>query len=1398
MDLIIHDAKLKKVAYIDNELQDTLSFYDDKWSRYLDTASSTFEFTVYKNGIKSDTVKQKAYQTLTERSFVSFKYNKRTYLFNVMKTEETETTIRCYCENLNLELLNEMAGPYKAKTEMSFVEYCNTFFLLVGGAITIGHNEIEDRERTLEWTGTDTKLKRLLSIANQFDAEIEFETILDEDSSLKSFILNIYKENDDKNQGVGKVRQDVVLRHGHNITGVKRTIDKTGIFNMITPVGKATVDVKVTKANPKYVAPKLNAVTYSGGSLSNGGRTISKSLVNEILNLCVQHKLLPSGVFSQMYLESFWGNSPVARADNNWGGLTWTGSTTRPSGIKVTQGTARPANEGGYYMHFASVSDYMKDYTYLLAEQGIYKVKGANNIDAYTKGLFRVGGAAYDYAAAGYGHYAPLMRSIRGGINSASNGAMDTLDNQFKTAGTVGTAPVSQIATKTKDALAQLGAIKGQRVGSGQCYALSALYSLKLGGAGLGGGVTGFRGVRPGGGAAASHIGEDYNWDQFGWKVVRPSEVKHLIPGSIANIRANAGSPVYTGGWGHTVVIKALSGDTLTVYEQNFAGHQYVEERTYSASAYLGVIQTLVYPPEIVQGKRIDGTESAPVQSGTPGNNEPKTISETQQQEKTVGIPNDLYREWKNEDGVVEFYIKNGSIYAPISKELYPSAFSGEEVSDNWIKKSVEYETIDIEQIISYSLQDIRKNCYPSISYEVKGTDENLDMGDTVKIDDEEFPEGLVLSARVSEQHISFTNDSTNQTIFDNYKALKNKLSKDLIDRYEELAEQAKPYELRLLTDKGTQFKNSTGLSVLTAELWKNNKQYDATFQFRNFDTLLASGLTYTVDGSTIPIDKPFLISVDAFIGNDLVATKQITFTNVTDGTDGIGIKSSSVMHGISTSATVQPTNWTEAMPVAKQGEYLWKRKITDYTDPSKPDTIELTYSYQGKNGSAGTSVSVTKIEYQVGTSGTTAPTGTWSTAIPSVPDGQFLWSKTTMSDNSVIYGINKQGAKGDKGDTYYPHTAWANSEDGKVDFSTTESKGRRYKGDYSDTNVAGSPDPTKYKWVDMVGGVESGGTNVYSIAGNATIGKSHISDLNMDISTGVIRFVASGPDPFIGVVRSHPFVYNNVYGIKIPVVAGKDIAVTITNPKITKNYVSYFTNDGKTVKQYKGYFASKFIIPKPELAGVDFITMRIGAGSSNVSIGDVFETKIQAEYGNIYSDWSPADEDVRANIDTKADQALTQDQLNLLLETQNLMTAEMKSKATAEQADSLLATVNKILSDSAITGADTEAKLIANAERIEAFRKDFDDKMVQLDFVSNYMRVTDLGFEISANDGSSSLLIQKDRISMLSAGKEVMYISQGLIHIDNGVFTKTLQIGNFRESQADGDPTTNLEIYVG
>lgn len=245
MLLTIHDATLQKVAFVDNSKQNTLNYYNDTWSRDMPTGASTFEFTVFKKAIQSDTASSKGYQHLNERAWVSFRHNGRTYLFNVMSVEENEQTIKCYCENLNLELINELVNPYKATRAMSFAEYCKEMALLNYAHLTIGINEISDQQRTLEWTTQETKLARLLNLAKQFNAEIEFDTQLKADSTLKNFTVNIYHEHDDTHQGVGRTRNDVVLKYGKNISSITRKVDKTGIFNTIRPTGKMpTVEVE--------------------------------------------------------------------------------------------------------------------------------------------------------------------------------------------------------------------------------------------------------------------------------------------------------------------------------------------------------------------------------------------------------------------------------------------------------------------------------------------------------------------------------------------------------------------------------------------------------------------------------------------------------------------------------------------------------------------------------------------------------------------------------------------------------------------------------------------------------------------------------------------------------------------------------------------------------------------------------------------------------------------------------------------------------------------------------------------------------------------------------------------------------------------------------------------------
>lgn len=143
-------------------------------------------------------------------------------------------------------------------------------------------------------------------------------------------------------------------------------------------------------------------------------------------------------------------------------------------------------------------------------------------------------------------------------------------------------------------------------------------------------------------------------------------------------------------------------------------------------------------------------------------------------------------------------------------------------------------------------------------------------------------------------------------------------------------------------------------------------------------------------------------------------------------GSPGVGINSVTVTYGTSASPSSVPQSWSSTLPTVAAGSYLWTRTITDYTDPNVSDTVTYTYAKQGEKGatgetgSPGTSVTVSSIKYQAGTSATTAPTGTWSNSVVSVSPGQYLWTKTTFSDDSVAYGVARQGENGGQGATGY------------------------------------------------------------------------------------------------------------------------------------------------------------------------------------------------------------------------------------------------------------------------------------------------------------------------------------------------------------------------------------------
>lgn len=213
-------------------------------------------------------------------------------------------------------------------------------------------------------------------------------------------------------------------------------------------------------------------------------------------------------------------------------------------------------------------------------------------------------------------------------------------------------------------------------------------------------------------------------------------------------------------------------------------------------------------------------------------------------------------------------------------------------------------------------------------------------------------------------------------------------------------------------------------------------------------------------------------------------------------GRDGVGLKTTDITYGVSNSEITQPTSWNSQVPTLVKGKYLWTKTVWTYTDNSTETGYQKTYiardgnnGQDGLPGKDGVGIASTTITYAASTSGTTHPTSGWSSQVPSVPGGQYLWTKTTWTytdgTSETGYSVAKmgergpqglQGIQGPKGDqgiagptgadgrTSYTHIAYANSADGNLNFSVSDSN-RKYIGMYVDFNQTDSTNPSSYQW---------------------------------------------------------------------------------------------------------------------------------------------------------------------------------------------------------------------------------------------------------------------------------------------------------------------------------------------
>ena len=1187
MLLTIHDANLRKVAFVDNSKQSTLNFYNDTWTRSLQTGSSTFEFTVFKKSIKSDTPTQKAYSYLNERAWVSFKYHGKSFIFNVMQVEENEQTIKCYCENLNLELINEVANPYKATKAMSFAEYCEAMDLLNYTHLSIGINEVSDNKRTLEWEGQETKLARLLSLAKRFDAEIEFDTQLNTDSTIKKFSINVYHENDDTHQGVGRIRNDIQLKYGKNINSITRKVDKTGIFNTIRPTGKR----RVKNGAGEEVE---EVVTIRG---LDDWKKYNKDGICEFYQ---RNESLYAPISMQLYPSTF----SHGTADDQWTRKDFSYETDNPNELRRLA-----YNE--LKKHCYPAITYEVD--------GFVDVEIGDTVKIHDDG------------------FNPLLvvqaRVTEQKISFSNPASNKTIFSNFK-------AFENQLSDGIQEALERL-------------FEQSKPYIIKL----------------------STSNGIIFK-NQTGESIITPTLYK--------------GGKLITAGvtWRWSLNGIVTTGQTYTARGRDVSGVITLTVAAYIDNEEVAVDEiSLVNVSDGKNGQKGDkGDQGIPGPKGDPGR-----------------------------DGIAG---KNG-VGLQSTVITYASSTSGASApSSGWT------------------------NSVPII------------------------PAGQYLWTKTT---WNYTDDTS-----------------------------------------------ETGYSV--ARIGRDGNTGRDGVAGKDGVGIRATTVVYASSTSgTVPPTSGWLSQIPSVPAGQYLWTK--TTWNYTDNTSETGFSVAKMGETGQKGAKGDPGPQGAIGPKGDRGE---KGEKGD----RGLQGLQGLQGAKGDQGIPGPKGADGRTQYtHIAYADTISGSGFSQTNADKSFVGVYFDFNPTDSRNPTDYHWTRwkgrdgadglPGKPGADGRTPYVHFAYSDNADGSG--LTMTDNGQRYFGHYSDYEKPDSSDKSKYKWADRWAKVEVGGRNLFL---NSLFKRDlhqrystyHVDD-SVEQTQGQLALSIDTNEKFKGantlkIVSTFNGKPNNQ---KVTFRTGGDMRLNtadeMRNKSVRFSFWAKSTVNNTNFQARAGYRnAIEGVSLTTDWKFYDIqLTKSENSNASNEVIMHVFTAATiwiafpKVEVGTVSTDFSEAPEDVQRDIDSKADQVLTQEQLNALNEKAGIIQAELEAKASVATLDNWIKAYKDFVNANETARAQAEKDLISASQRVSNIAKDLGELSDRWNFIDSYMSSSNEGLVIGKNDGSSSMMFNPNgRISMFSAGVEVMYISQGVIHIENGIFSKTIQIGRFREEQYHINPDMNVIRYVG
>lgn len=187
---------------------------------------------------------------------LAFRFKDKDFWLNINSVKKTGYKIELTAYSLSLEANKEKRGPHKPANAMSIKQYIDYYD--PEHSFEIGINEVADKSIKLEWSGTDTILARLYSVANSFGAELEFVTELNNDYSLKRHVVNIYREGN-----LGKDKTGMPVRVGEKLKVINYSDNMDDFYTGIRRTGKD--GLTIAGLNKKIYDGKGNLLFYSSG-----------------------------------------------------------------------------------------------------------------------------------------------------------------------------------------------------------------------------------------------------------------------------------------------------------------------------------------------------------------------------------------------------------------------------------------------------------------------------------------------------------------------------------------------------------------------------------------------------------------------------------------------------------------------------------------------------------------------------------------------------------------------------------------------------------------------------------------------------------------------------------------------------------------------------------------------------------------------------------------------------------------------------------------------------------------------------------------------------------------------------------------------------------------------------